>query len=179
MDIEAFAWMRRLACAGSVTLIAALSAGALPASAGGLERPQGAPILTVEGNISIKNDGDGAVFDRDMLESLGEVSFKTMTPWFTGEVEFEGVPMEKLMEAVGAKGTEVEVVALNDYKASVPIGDFGEYGVILALKRDGKYMPISDKGPLFIVYPYDGHAELQKQKFYARSVWQVAKMIVK
>lgn len=168
-----------MALAGAASLAAAVAFGTFPAISGDLGQPKGDPILTVEGNISTFNDGKTASFDREMLEALGEVSFKTATPWFTGEVEFEGVPMAKLMEAVGATGKEVEVVALNDYKVSVPVEDFAKYGTILALKRDGQYMPVSDKGPLFIVYPYDSSPELKKQKFYARSVWQVAKMIVK
>jgi hypothetical protein len=40
-------------------------------------------------------------------------------------------------------------------------------------------MPVRDKGPLFIVYNYDSNAELQHQRFYSRSVWQVARMVVK
>ena len=50
---------------------------------------------------------------------------------------------------------------------------------MLALKRNGAYMPVRDKGPLFIVYPYDSSPELKHQKYYSRSAWQVAKMIVK
>jgi hypothetical protein len=50
---------------------------------------------------------------------------------------------------------------------------------MLATKRDGNYMPVRDKGPLFIVYNYDSNTELQHQRFYSRSVWQVARMVVK
>jgi hypothetical protein len=51
--------------------------------------------------------------------------------------------------------------------------------VILALKRDGEYMPVRDKGPLFIIYPYDNAPELRSQQFYSRSVWQVSRLVVK
>ena len=47
------------------------------------------------------------------------------------------------------------------------------------MKRNGEYMPIRDKGPLFIIYPYDGNPELKNQKYYSRSVWQVARIDVK
>ena len=40
-------------------------------------------------------------------------------------------------------------------------------------------MPVDDKGPLFIVYPYDSDPVLQTEKFYSRSAWQVAQIIVK
>lgn len=69
-------------------------------------------------------------------------------------------------------------VALNDYTTELPIADFERYGVLLAMKRDGNDMSVRDMGPLFIVYPYDSKPELNAQQFYARSAWQVAKLVV-
>ncbi len=46
------------------------------------------------------------------------------------------------------------------------------------MKRDGNYMAVRDKGPLFIIYPYDSDPQLQSQTYYTRSAWQVAKLIV-
>lgn len=40
-------------------------------------------------------------------------------------------------------------------------------------------MPVRDKGPLFIVYPYDSNPEIKSQTYYTRSVWQVARLEVK
>ncbi|MFC7692861.1 hypothetical protein ACFQY5_28160 [Paeniroseomonas aquatica] len=50
---------------------------------------------------------------------------------------------------------------------------------MLALKRDGNYLTIRDKGPLFIVYPYDTNAELRSPRYYGRSAWQVARLVVR
>jgi hypothetical protein len=61
----------------------------------------------------------------------------------------------------------------------MPMEDVRKFGVILALKRDGEYMTVRDKGPLFIVYPFDSDPELKVQKYYSRSVWQVARIEVK
>ena len=81
--------------------------------------------------------------------------------------------------AVGATGGRVTAIALNDYACELPIEDFAKYNVIPALERDGQYMPVRDKGPLFFVYPYDNSPELRSQKFYSRSVWQVSRLVVK
>jgi hypothetical protein len=35
---------------------------------------------------------------------------------------------------------------LNDYATEIPMSDFDRFGVLLALKRDGAYMPVRDKG---------------------------------
>lgn len=144
-----------------------------------LGAPEGRPVLTVSGSIAATNGDDGASFDIAMLEALGMESFETMTPWYDEPVTFEGVPMMALMDAVGADGDTIIAVALNDYTSELPISDFAEHGTILALKRDGEYMPIRDKGPLFIVYPYDQDENLQNQIYYARSAWQVHEIIVK
>lgn len=135
----------------------------------------GKPILTVTGKI----DGENVQFDRESLEAMGLVTVETKTPWYDHVVKFEGVPLEKLMEKVGAKGEKVVAIALNDYSSEIPIEDFAKYKTILALKRDGQYMPVRDKGPLFVIYPYDSQPELKSHKFYSRSVWQVTKLEVK
>lgn len=151
----------------------------VPAGAGPLGQPRGKPVLVVEGDIGVTNSPGKAVFDMAMLEALGTVSITTRTPWYTEPVTFEGVPMARLMGAVGAAGNAVVAVALNDYTTEIPIADFQQYGAILAFKRDGRYMPVRDKGPLFIVYPYDSSSELHSQKFYGRSVWQLARLVVR
>ncbi len=160
-------------------MVLALCAGAARMGRAAAAALTGKPILTVSGRISIVNNGNVAEFDRDMLEALGTVGFETMTPWYDKPVRFDGVPMERLMQAVGATGDSVTAVALDDYSTDIPISDFHAYGVILALKRNGVYMPVRDKGPLFIVYPYDSKPELRHQRFYSRSAWQVSKLIVK
>ena len=94
-------------------------------------------------------------------------------------MKFEGVPLAKVMDAVGASGDRLLAIALNDYSTELPMEDSRKYAVILALKRDGEYMPVRDKGPLFIVYNYDSHPELKSQQFYSRSVWQLTRLEVK
>lgn len=161
--------------------LAAAAALALPRAsrAGTFAQPDGKPILTIAGNISVTNKDGAAVFDRAALEALGLQSFTTTTPWYDGPVTFEGVNMHHLLEFVGASGTRVQARALNDYATEIPIDDFGSFDVLLAMKRDGVYMPVRDKGPLFIVYPFDSSQELKTQKYYSRSVWQIAQLTVK
>lgn len=174
----------------SVMALAAIMALAIPnpavpslaipaALAGELPLPVGRPILTIQGKIGAVNHDGTARFDLAMLESLGMMTIETRTPWFDGPVKFEGVPLSRLMSTVEASGKTIVAVALNDYSSEIPIADIARYNVILALKRNGEYMPVRDKGPLFIIYPYDSDPELRSQTYYGRSVWQIAKLIVK
>ncbi|MEF2551069.1 molybdopterin-dependent oxidoreductase [Aurantimonas sp. A2-1-M11] len=166
-------------CLSTVCLCAlgALFLGA-PAFAGELDLPQGKPILEVSGAISSTNIGETAVFDRVMLEALGAESITTKTQWSDGRTEFSGIRLAKLMEMLGAQGNSVTATALNDYVTTIPMTDFFDFDVILALKRDGEYMSVREKGPLFIVYDYDSDPVLQTQTYFARSAWQVTKLVV-
>ncbi|KAB0265797.1 oxidoreductase [Microvirga brassicacearum] len=162
---------------GVLFVIAGLVANT--ASAESLKTPTEKPILTISGKIALKNEGDSAQFDRAMLESLGMVTVETSSPWYKGLVKFEGISLDKLMSYVGATGDRVTVIALNDYSTEIPIKDFSDHNTIIALKRDGEYMSVREKGPLFIIYPFDSKPELKSQTYYGRSAWQVAKIIVK
>lgn len=144
--------------------------------AGELTKPAGKVLLTLSGNIENTNEDGKAVFDIASLEKLGAVSFQTTSPWYNGRTTFTGIPLQKLMDYVGAKGSVVKVTALNDYTTVIPINDFNKYNVILAYKVNGEYMRIRDRGPLFVVYPYDSMPELNNQIFYSRSAWQVSRM---
>ena len=144
--------------------------------AGEIPKPAGKVLLTMSGNIENTNEGDKAVFDLESLEKLGLLSFQTTSPWYDGRTTFTGISLQKLMDYVGAKGSVVKVTALNDYTTDIPLNDFKKYNVILALKINGEYMRVRDKGPLFVVYPYDSLPELNNQIYYSRSAWQVSKM---
>lgn len=177
--------MIRCVAALAALMALATSVPAIPnsavsaAQAGELPQPLGKPILMIQGKIGTANRDGTAQFDLAMLEQLGMTTIETKTPWFDGPVKFEGVPLSKLMSTVEASGRTIVAVALNDYSSEIPIGDIAKYNVILALKRNGEYMPVRDKGPLFIIYPYDSDPELRSQTYYGRSVWQIAKLIVK
>ena len=150
-----------------------------PTRALALEPPQGKPLLTISGRIGITNDGELVSLDRASLEALGTSSLKTKTPWYDGEQHFEGVAMRTLMQAIAATGDRITAIALNDYTTEIPMSDTQDFDVLLALKRGGAYMPVRDKGPLFIVYPFDDDKRLQSQTYYGRSAWQVSRLIIR
>lgn len=149
------------------------------AAAGPLPRPTGPVILTVSGDIANTNAKGKAEFDRAMLEALGVSRLQTMTRWTQGEVVFEGVTAHKLIEAVQATGAIAHARAINDYRVDIPLSDFEDYPVLLALRKDGEDMRIRDKGPIWIVYPWDTYPELDTQEIKRRSVWQLSEIEIR
>jgi hypothetical protein len=162
-----------------LSLIASLVMMAWSAiGAAAFDAPTSEPILTISGNITETNQDGAAVFDRAMLEALGNATIVTRTPWSDGVSTYEGVRLDVLMEAVGAEGHTVTAVALNDYVTTIPLSDFAEFGPILALKHNGEYMTVRAKGPLFIIYPFDDKPELRTSTYFSRAAWQVKQLIV-
>lgn len=153
--------------------LSAMLAIALPASASELERPSGDIILTVTGNIARTNAPDAAEFDLAMLEALAGDRITTETPWFEGTQTFEGPLLSDLLDTLGAEGETLRVTAINDYAAEIPISEIRDYPVILATRLNGRTMSIRDKGPSFVIYPFDRAPELYDEVHFGRSVWQV------
>lgn len=163
-SLMAFAWLLSLL-------------GLLPA-AWALEKPVDPVVLTLSGQISQTNDGKTAVFSMQMLSKLPQRTVTTKSPWYPGGAQFTGPLLRAVLEAAGAKGHKIIASALNDYKTEIPFDDAIEHDVILAHLMNGKPMPIRDKGPLFIVYPFDAKPELKSQVYYNRSAWQLNRLKV-
>jgi len=161
-----------------VVTAALLSAPSAGAAVEALPKPVGKVILRVEGAIRSTNDGETAAFDRAMLEALGLRMLRTTTPWTEGAVTFEGVLMRDLLAIVGARGSAVRAEALNDYAVEIPLSDFTRYDVLLAIRMNGRYMRVRDKGPIWIVYPRDAHPELNNPQVNAKWVWQLHRLRV-
>ncbi len=150
-----------------------------PASAADLPSPTSPVVLTVFGEIAHTNMDDEAHFDLPMLQAIGAEKIRTDTPWDEGVVTYEGVTLSALMAALGANPEIIVVQALDGYEAEIPAEDFSRFGVILAWSRDGELMPVRGKGPLRIMYPFDSDGILGTEKYSARAVWQVDRVIVK
>ena len=146
-------------------------AAALPAQA--LDKPAGEVLLTIAGRVRNPNDGQRANFDMGMLEALPQISFATRSPWYAQARRFTGPLLRDVLAAAGAQGGTLRLVALNDYRVDMPFEDAQRHDVIVARLLDDKPMAVRDKGPLFVIYPFDARPELRSAIYYSRSAWQL------
>lgn len=151
----------------------------LASSALALDAPKGPVVLTVKGAVTHTNVGDTAQFDLAMLEALAGRTAKVKTPWTDGEPSFSGPLLRSVLDAAGANGETLLVKALNDYFAAVPASDARLLDTILATRLNGKPMSVRDKGPLFLIYPFDLDPALYNEKYFSRSVWQIKEIEVR
>ena len=159
---------RRAVLQTSAGLLLAGSAGAWA-----LERPVGPVVLTLSGRVHSTNVGDRADFDMAMLESLPQTSFSTRTPWYAQARKFTGPLLREVLRSAGARGSRLRAVALNDYWIELPADDAERHDVIIARLLDDRPMAVRDKGPLFMIYPFDLQPELRSPLYYNRSAWQL------
>ena len=149
-----------------------------PGAPGNLSAPGAPVILSITGALRLRNDRDAAAFDLPRLEGLPRSTFSTRTPWYPQPRRFTGVLVRDLLSAVGATGTTVTAVALNDYRVRIPTDDLIRNGALLAYWLDDKPMAVRDKGPLVIIYPFDERPELRTALHYSRAIWQLRSLDV-
>lgn len=154
------------AVAALLALTGPLTADSIPATTGDV-------ILTVTG---VENEP--VLFDRERLSSLGLETVETMTIWTEGTQTFEGVLLKSITDALGVEGGTLLATAINDYTVGIPVTDAVENGPIIAITLNGEKMSIRDKGPLWVIYPYDSSAEYRTEVVYSRSIWQLDRIEV-
>ena len=170
---------RALMLAGALSVTALLNLSQAKDVATELAKPQGDVLLTLSGAITAHNSNADVTLDLAMLKALPATRFKTHTTWTDGENTFTGVPLKALLEYVGVKGKMLHAVALNDYAVDIPVSDAVADGPIVAYEFNGQKMSIRDKGPLWIVYPFDSKGAYQTEQIYTRSIWQLSQIVVK
>jgi hypothetical protein len=148
-------------------LLAALPVQAQP-------RP-GRIILRVTGRIA---DAERS-FDLPALEALGLEVLRTRTAWTGPEtLHFSGVPLDRLLRAVGAQGDRLRATALNDYAVNVPREDADRNGAFLATRQDGAPLRVRDRGPIWLIYPWSDRADLDLAVYRDRAIWQLRQIDV-
>ena len=88
------------------------------------------------------------------------------------------MPLGRLLAALGAQGTVLRAVALNDYALTMPVAAMEEDGAFLATRRDGVALAVRERGPFWIVFPWSSRPDLDTALHRQRSVWQVHRLEV-
>lgn len=136
-------------------------------------------LLTVGGRIRRPNGESLAEFDLARLEGLPHHQIQTTTPWHTGQPAFSGPLLREILKAAGAQGQTLRMSALNDYRVDIPADDAERYDVIVARLLDGRPMSVRDKGPLFVMYPFDRHPDLRNTVYFSRCIWQLRRIEIR
>ncbi|MGJ8589951.1 MAG: oxidoreductase [Yoonia sp.] len=141
-------------------------------------QPGGNVLLQIDGDISVQNDQDQLSLDQTMLDALPQVEFATSTIW-TQEIDiFSGPTLHSLIDFAGSGTGDVIASALNDYSITIPRSFIEKTAPIVASRINGRTFSIREKGPLWIIFPYDKSEHYRSELIYALSVWQLRRLTV-
>ena len=161
----------RRACVG--TILCAVATLLVPLATQAKPDQTAQPLLTISGKTGAPDGDRRAIFDLARLEALPQKTFTTQTPWYEKPVQFSGPLLRDVLAAVQARGSQLKAIALNDYKITIPVADSQKFDMVIALRMNGEPMSMRNKGPLFVVYPFDSAPELHSNTYYSRSIWQL------
>lgn len=119
------------------------------------------------------------LLDMAALQAMPPRRIKTRTPWHEGEPVFAGPLLRNVLAAAQATGTSLRLLALNDYWVDIPADDAHKLDVVVATSIDGQASSVRDKGPLFVMYPFDSHPQLRNAVYFSRCVWQLRRIEVR
>ncbi|MFR0688115.1 molybdopterin-dependent oxidoreductase [Enterobacterales bacterium AE_CKDN230030158-1A_HGKHYDSX7] len=111
------------------------------------------------------------------LQALPQTEQRSMLPDETRIYRWQGVRLSTLLAGFErGEARRLRIEALNDYSALIPLSDLDTFDPILAYRRDGQFLAIAERGPLFVIYPMVDHPELRTQVYFNRTVWQVSRI---
>ncbi|WP_282603269.1 molybdopterin-dependent oxidoreductase [Paracoccus sp. PARArs4] len=131
------------------------------------------PAMAQDVLLTVTAGGNTHHYDLEALQELPVTEFTTSTNWTEGEVTFTGVALATLLAEAGVEDGSVMATAINDYAVEIPVAEVTEDAPIIAYMQDGEILSPRDKGPLWVVYPFDSDPEYQTEIAYSRSIWQL------
>ena len=137
-------------------------------------------ILTLTGDIGIKNVGNTLQFDMPTLENLGLVKYTVDDPWLNAPVTYTGVLMSDLRNYVGASESakNFHMGALDDSAVTIPMDDIEKWPILLATRSNGDYMTIGTAGPTRIILPYHKY-NFDRETYNGYWIWNLATMEIR
>lgn len=123
-------------------------------------------------------DGRTMTFSRDDIAALPQTRFETRAPWIETPAVFGGPSIADLIAAFapGATFEQVEIVALDDYAVSAGVSDLIADGAILAIRQNETFLPIANKGPALIIFPFDDRPALADKPHFGLCIWQISQI---
>jgi len=141
----------------AVALGVALAAPGVPLAQGVTRLPPG-PVLRLSGEI----DGRSAVIGARELAALGRETVRAVVPWQGAPAPYEGVPLARLLDHMGAAGDELELFDGRGHSLGFSIADAVGRGALLVERPAQGPAGLGKRGPFWLVFPLadDGRPSL-------------------
>lgn len=133
-------------------------------------------ILSVYGDIRINDRHyDQMDFTLSELQAFTQSNITTAHPWSTEPQSYLGVDMNALFGSLfsNRRVLSLQLEALNDFSVAVDWSQVAPFSPILAWQENGKIMTRRNKGPLWLMLPFDRASKVQQANFLHLMAWQL------
>ncbi|PSJ44011.1 molybdopterin-binding protein [Zobellella endophytica] len=138
-------------------------------------------ILTVSGNILWQGQPHERLdYTLKELQAMPQRVITTSHPWGQQPHTYRGPDLVALMSSLfgHARIKTLYLEALNGYSISVDWQKLAPFQPVLAWQENGRVMSRREKGPLWLVLPFDQVPELQQADFLHFMTWQLRQIKV-
>jgi hypothetical protein len=143
----------------------------LGTSAGAVEKY----LLTIVNNQ--ENELPSRLTDSDLL-TLPQVSFTTSTPWTETPATFSGPTLDSVLRYYNIREGVLMLTAVNRYEIEVPWDYIEDSSPIIANRINGEPFSIREKGPLWLIFPFDADQRYRSFEAHSMAIWQLIRIDV-
>ncbi|GHA29519.1 molybdopterin-binding protein [Oceanisphaera arctica] len=133
-------------------------------------------VLTLYGDIQLDDrQYDRLDFTLSELQALPQADITTAHPWVTQAHHYHGVDLNRLMARLFGHRRVVSLYleALNGFSVAVDWPQISPFSPIIAWQEDERLMSRRNKGPLWLMLPYDRVPKVQQADFLHFMAWQL------
>jgi len=113
----------------------------------------------------------------EQLDEMPKIMIATENEFADGVVTYRGPLARDVIAPLGVdRDATLRLTAANDYSIDIPVSDFFDFDVILAMEADGKRLSRREKGPLWLMYPISDHPKFRGRPYSDRLIWQVVRI---
>lgn len=137
-------------------------------------RPFAAAADTSEPVLLTIHGANGTqAFRRADLEALPQQTFSTSTVWTSGVHDYSGPALSDVLAAAGLGAMALRMQAANDYFVMLEPEMIEADAPIVVTRINGQPFGLRDRGPLWLMYPYDASPRYRSETIFAASIWQL------
>ena len=122
--------------------------------------------------INVNDDARITLTDEDLL-ALPQVTIETSTPWDKEAITFSGPTLKALLTQNNIFEGELNLYASNRYQIQIPWEYIEDTSPIIANRMNGSPFSRRERGPLWLIFPFDSDDRYRGYEVSAMSIWQL------
>lgn len=135
------------------------------------------PYLVITNDMASPSKKHIITMDRSTLESLQIISFETSTIWTEEVITFSGPALREVLSIAGVTSSQIRLKAANNYQVEIPTEILVADAPIIATRINDQHYGLREKGPFWLVFPYDRDKRYRTETVMSYSIWQLTEIV--